>query len=84
MAVLIRDPEADRLIRELAARSGETITDAVRTAVQQRLSRLPAKKGRIDRALLAEAQAYFRSLPVQNEGVSDEEIVGFNDEGHFG
>lgn len=83
MAVLIRDAEADRLIRELAERAGETITEAVRTAVQQRLARLPPRRGRIDRAKLAAAQAYFRSLPSRNEGMSDDEIVGYNSEGHF-
>lgn len=83
MAVLIKDQEADRLIRELAARTGETITEAVKRAAEQRLAGLPPKKGRIDRKKLAEAQAYFDSLPRQNEHLTDEEIVGYNDEGHF-
>ena len=83
MAVLIKDPEADRIIRELASRTGETITEAVRKAAEQRLAGLPPKKGRIDRAKLAEAQAYFDALPRANEHLSDDEIIGYNDEGHF-
>lgn len=83
MAVLIKDPEADRLVRELAARTGETITEAVRKAAEERLARLPAKKGRIDWAALREGQAYFASLPRLNEGLTDDEILGYNDEGHF-
>ena len=84
MAVLIKDTEAESLIRELAAKTGESITDAVKTAVQQRLSRVPPRKGRIDRAKLAEALAYFDSLPRMNQHLSDDEIVGYNDEGNFG
>ena len=83
MAVLIRDPEADRLIRELAARTGETITEAVKKATEERLARLPAKKGRVDWAALAEAQAYFSSLPRLNQGLADDAILGTNEEGHF-
>ena len=83
MAVLIKDAEADRLVRELAARTGETITEAVRKAAEERLARLPAKKGRVDWAALAEAQAYAACLPRLNEGMTDDEILGYNDEGHF-
>lgn len=83
MAVLIKDADADRLIRELAARTGETITEAVKKAAEQRLARLPPTRRRIDREKLARAQAYFESLPRQNEHLSDDEIIGYNDEGHF-
>jgi antitoxin VapB len=83
MAVLIKDPETDGLIRELAKRTGETITEAVKQAARQRLAQFPPKRGRIDREKLAEAQAYFDSLPRINEHLTDDEIVGYNDEGHF-
>jgi antitoxin VapB len=83
MAVLIRDPEADRLIRELAGRCGETITEAVRKAVEQRLARTPPRKGRVDRDKLAAAHAYFDALPRQNEHLTNNEIIGYNEEGHF-
>lgn len=83
MAVLIRDPEADRLIRQLADRCNETITEAVRTAVRQRLASLPPKGGRVDRAKIAAAQAYFDGLPRANAHLTDDQIVGYNDDGHF-
>jgi antitoxin VapB len=41
MTVLIKDEEADRLIRQLAERTGETITDAVKGAVSEKLARTP-------------------------------------------
>ena len=44
MAVNIKDPDTDRLIRELAQRTGESQVTAVRTAVAERLERL-AQRG---------------------------------------
>ncbi len=84
MALLIKDPETDRIVRELAARTGESLTEAVKVAARQRLDSLaPRRKGRVDRVALAEAQAYFNALPRINEHLSDDEILGYNDEGHF-
>lgn len=39
MALNIKDPEADRLARALAAQTGETITEAVIKALRERLKR---------------------------------------------
>ncbi len=39
----IKDPEADRLARELAAATGESITVAARRALSERLERVRAK-----------------------------------------
>ncbi len=83
VAVLIKDPDADRLIRELAGRCGESITDAVKTAVRERLNRVPPRRGRIDREKLARAYAYFDGLERQNEHLTNDEIIGYNAEGHF-
>lgn len=43
MALNIKDAEADRLARDLAARTGETITEAVVKALRERLKRECAK-----------------------------------------
>lgn len=43
MALNIKDDEVDRLARQLSKRTGETITDAVRMALRERLARLRAK-----------------------------------------
>lgn len=43
----IKDPETDRLARELAEATGETITRAVATAIRERLARvLGSRSGR--------------------------------------
>lgn len=41
MSLYIRNEETDRLVRELAQRTGESITDAVTSAVREKLERLP-------------------------------------------
>ncbi|MFN3351004.1 type II toxin-antitoxin system VapB family antitoxin [Pseudorhodoplanes sp.] len=84
MGVFIKKPEAEAKIRELAERTGESITDAIERAVEERLQRLgpkEKKKGRIDRKKLAELLAYFDSLPKINEHLTDEEIIGYDEHG---
>ncbi len=51
MALYITNPEADRLARELIAKTGETLTDAVVTALRERLERTrePSRDERLAR-----------------------------------
>ncbi len=44
MAFHIRDPRTDRAVRELAARKGVSMTEAVRGAVEGELSKLAEDK----------------------------------------
>jgi antitoxin VapB len=44
MSLNIKHPEVDRLARELAKQTGETITDAVVNAIRERLGRLQARE----------------------------------------
>ena len=84
MTILIKDPEADQLIRRLVERTGESITDAVKQAVRERLERVPlteheiaARKRRLD-TLVARANA----TPTADYRTPDE-IIGYNESGHF-
>ncbi len=43
MALNIKDPETDRMARELAAAAGESITTATRRALAERLERVRAR-----------------------------------------
>jgi antitoxin VapB len=84
MAVLIRAERVERKIRQLAKQNKETLTDAVERAVDDRLAATaPKRSGRVDRAGLAQLLAEIKALPRVNEHLSDDEIVGYNDEGHF-
>ena len=84
MTVLIKDEEADRLIRQLAERTGETITDAVKGAVAEKLARTPLTEAEIAdrRAKLDAILAKFDAMPTVDHRSADE-ILGYNDNGHF-
>ncbi len=43
MSLNIKDPETHRLVRELAERTGESMTAAVREAVRERLGRVTSQ-----------------------------------------
>jgi antitoxin VapB len=45
MALSIKNEETHRLVRELAERTGETMTMAVTTAVRERLDRIRREQG---------------------------------------
>ena len=45
MALSLKDPETDRLARALAALTGETLTEAIRTALAERLERERIRRG---------------------------------------
>ena len=83
MTILIKDEEADRLVRDLAARTGETITDAVKQAVRDRLQKVPPHEDDIAarKRRLAELLAYFDSLPHVNEHLTNDEIIGYDENG---
>lgn len=66
MSLYIRNEEADRLARELAARTGETLTDAVTMALRERLERTLAKPRTYEEklAFVREIQERIAKLPV--------------------
>jgi hypothetical protein len=66
MTVVIRDEETDRLIRQLAERTGEPLDVAVLKAVVGRLQLIPPDEDEAARRerKLAEALAYFDLLPI--------------------
>lgn len=83
MTILIKDEEVDRLVRELAARTGQTITETVKQAVRDQLQRVPPAEDEIAarKRRLAELLAYFDALPRTNEHLTDDEILGYDENG---
>lgn len=77
MALSIKDPETDRLARELAAATGESLTDAIRTALRDRLERESRRGGRGIRAAVRSIQERVARLPVLDPRSADE-IVGYD------
>jgi antitoxin VapB len=81
MALNIKDDGADRLVRELAAETGESITTAVTVAARERLERLrgavPRQQRRQELMNIAQRSA---GRPVRDRR-SAEEIVGYGADG---
>lgn len=83
MALSIRDPETDRLARELSRRTGETMTRAIRQALAERLARLDgAREAEIERRRRAIDAIVARShgLPILDSR-SEDEILGYDEHG---
>lgn len=77
----IKDPETDRLARQLAEATGETITGAVSSAVRERLIRVRGRHtGRALADELDEIGMRCASLPVLDTR-PEEEILGYDDAG---
>jgi len=81
MALNIKDPTTDQLVRELAAATGESITEAVRVAIAERLARVQrqqhaaASSGVLDDILRrGRARAWI-------DRRSEDEILGYGPDG---
>lgn len=82
MALSLKDPATDRLARQVAAITGESLTEAVRTALAERLARERYKRGQPSGnhtqilAILAEIDA-MPDLDTR----TPEEIIGYDEHG---
>ncbi len=82
MPLSVKAPEADHLARQLAATTGETITDAVIVAMRERLQRQKRKK-EDTQILIADLMAiaeHCSSLPVLDTR-TDDEIMRWDENG---
>jgi antitoxin VapB len=80
VALSIKTEEADALARELAARTNESLTEAVTIALRERLERV-RRRGRVDIVYGLERLAVeYAALPA-GDGRSAEEIIGYDESG---
>jgi antitoxin VapB len=82
MALSLKDKETDRLARAVAALTGETLTDAVRVALAERLERERLRRGESRRLAdqLIEIGRHCAALPDLDARSADE-IVGYDENG---
>lgn len=82
MPLSIKDPEADRLARAVAARTGETITQAVITALRERLAREERRTQNFDTLVdeVMEIGQHCASLPVRDPRPPDA-VLGYDARG---
>jgi len=77
MVLSIKSARADELARDLAALTGESITDAVVASLE---ARLVVERRRRHECALSDIVERFSELPILDERHRDE-ILGYNDDG---
>jgi antitoxin VapB len=82
MPLNIKSEDADRLARDLAVATGESITTAITIALKERLHRLCAKSPARDVELDETVERAAR-VPARDPR-SDEEILGYDEAGTVG
>ncbi|MBM4353636.1 MAG: antitoxin [Deltaproteobacteria bacterium] len=81
MALSIKHDEADRMARELAKLTGESLTQAIVVALRERLQRQRAKKdNRPLHEQIMEIGRRFSARPVLDDR-TDDEILGYDEHG---
>jgi antitoxin VapB len=83
MGVSIKSPEAERKLRRVSRLLGKSMTATVIDLADGRLKELDAKKDRERKLKVVEAIIKrVKALPVLSTA-SDDEILGYNEQGHF-
>jgi antitoxin VapB len=86
MALNIKNPETEKLARELARRRKQSITEAVTDVLRKEVERERKKPRREDIAerlrRIEEIVQEVKKLPVLDDRTADE-ILGYNDQGLF-
>jgi antitoxin VapB len=81
MAISIKSMEAERMAREIAAQTGESLTGAILTSLQERLARL--NNQRRTQVLTSQLDDILRrvdAMPILDTRPEDE-ILGYDDDG---
>ena len=81
MALNIKSRETEQVVRDLAKRTGLSITEAVHQAAVEKLRRMDEDRERRRQALY-EIIERARSRPILDSRPTDE-ILGYNDKGTF-
>jgi antitoxin VapB len=82
----IDDPKAAELARELSKRTGETVSDAVTHALEERLQRNPARRRETEaereerRKRILEIVAEMHKAPILDPRTA-EELIGYDEDG---
>lgn len=80
MPLNIKSPDADRLARELAAATGESLTEAVTAALAERLERCRRPTSASRRAAIRAIRERVSRLPILDDR-PDDEIIGYDRHG---
>jgi antitoxin VapB len=83
MALNIKNPEVELLARQVASQAEESLTDAVRHSLEERLERLKGKRSAPD--LLEQLMAISRRCSALEDldSRAADEILGYDETGAF-
>lgn len=81
MALNIKDDRTDRLARELARETGETITVAARVAIEERLARVRRRRRSVAQSADLRAIIERGRTRTVRDARSPEEILGYDETG---
>jgi antitoxin VapB len=81
VALNIKDPTTDRLVRELAAATGESITVAVRVAIAERLTRVQRQQNAAASAGVLDEILQRGRARACIDHRSEDEILGYGPDG---
>ena len=81
MALEIKDEEIERLAREVAERAGESLTETIRIALQERLQRLSGRqRAATQREKLYEILHRVDAMPRKTD-LTEDEILDYDEHG---
>jgi antitoxin VapB len=83
MALSIKNPQAEQLAREVAAVSGENLTQAVLHALEERLERLKGRRTAPDLVETVLAISKRCSTLPDLDTRDPDEILGYDEQGGF-
>lgn len=84
MALHITNPNVEQTVRKLAGLTGESVTEAIGVAASERIARIePAASPSKPTPSFEEMMAIIRSFNLQpiNEGLTEDEILGYGPDG---
>ncbi len=81
MPISVRNPRAEKLARQVAAETGESLTEAIIHALEERLERLRGHRTALEVAdEIMRISHRCRALPDKDERCADE-ILGYDERG---
>ena len=82
MAISLKDPETDALARQVATLTGESLTEAIRTSLRERLRSEQLRRGQRpwDQDKIDTLIERMNALPVLDTR-SEDEILGYDENG---
>ena len=84
MPISIKNTDVEHLARVVAAEAGESLTDAVRHALEERLERIRgSRRAPTNFESIMEVSRRCRALPDYDER-APEEVLGYDEHGTFG